>query len=124
MEPRRDGDDDGVYAAIRKRLVIAAEGLSPVEPAAELFRLARIPAGVARDDRARERPFQVLAMDPGDESASKEGDMQRLSALLLGRAAELKTRVVEVEPRGHVRSFWPQRQHHRHRTRVGRQRTR
>ena len=78
MEARRDGDDDGVDAAIRKRLVIAAKGRPAVELAAEFFRLPGIAAGVARDDRARERPFQVLAVDPGDESAPEEGDMQRL----------------------------------------------
>ena len=78
VEARRDGYDDGVHAAIRQGVVIAAKGRPTAELAAELFRLPAIAAGVARDDRARQRPFQVLAVHPGDEPAPEEGDMQRL----------------------------------------------
>src|SRR6187401_2423824 len=43
------------------------------------------------------------------------------SALLLGRTADLKARVVEVEPRRVVRALGRQRQHHRHWARERRQ---
>ena len=78
VEPRRDGYDDGVYAAISERLVIAAKGRPTAELAAEFFCLPAIAAGVAWDDRARQGPFQVPAVHPRDESAPEERDMQRL----------------------------------------------
>jgi hypothetical protein len=78
METRWDGYDDGVDAAIGNRLVIAPKRCATAELAAELFRLPVIAARVARDNRARQPPFQVLAVDSCDESAPEEGDMQRL----------------------------------------------
>ena len=60
------------------------------------------------------RPFRGAA---GVRPAARSG-------FLLGRAADLKARVVEVEPRRQVRSLGRQRQHHHHWTRERRQRAR
>ena len=78
VEARRDGNDDGVDAAIGERLVIAAIGRPAAEPAAEFLRLPALAAGVARNGRSRQPPFQVLAVHLRDESAPEEGDVQRL----------------------------------------------
>src|SRR6476659_8737973 len=78
MESRRDRDDDGVDAAIRDRLVIAAKRCPAAELAAEFFRLPAIAACVARNDGSRQRRLQVPAMYPRDESAPEERDLQRL----------------------------------------------
>ena len=52
MESRRDRYDDGVDAAIRDRLVIAAKRCPAAELAAECFRLPAIAARVARNNRS------------------------------------------------------------------------
>src|SRR5262245_22839223 len=78
MQPRREGYDGGVHGLIRECLVIAAKRRPTAVLAPEFFRLPAIAARVARDDRSRQRPFQVPAVHPRDESAAEEGNVQRL----------------------------------------------